>query len=478
MKTPPPLLASLVAALLFAMKTQAIDLQVAAEIDLGQTVEQFRAVPVSLGAEAPRAVCALYSADAEIDPFRKMFFFPKNTLKMVLFDETGRVHWTRDLGPGVVPGVWFAPVFAFDMNQDGVDEIFHVNNTDPGHPLDNDTYVLERIDPATGAATGAWPFPRPDPEQQLSKLFRHFIFAGFVREKPVLVAANGTYGRMHLRALNADMSVRWEKSIDPEADQGAAGSHMCAIVDIDGDGNDEVMWGERALRLDDGGQLFCADAGAWSDHSDIVQPVLNRKTGAWSLWTCRESRTGTPPRLAFFDGQGRRVWTDVEKGHMDTGWAAHLAAGEEPTVFAIRMTGKARDARGERRVGVEEFTYHAFSGKKRTMGFDLYTTIPVDLDGDGYHELVRGYFEGDGAVLDARGRVLGATGGHAAIVSKFTRHPGEQILTYSRDGKVRIYRDMTALDSPAARARYGHRFYLPNQKLTGVGYNYFNLGGL
>jgi hypothetical protein len=455
-----------------------IDLRVVAELDLGQPIEQFRAVPVRLGPNRPLAVCALYGSDAEIDPYRKMFFFPRSTLKLVLFDEDGTRLWTRDLGAALVPGVWFAPVFAFDMDGDGADEIYLVNNTDLEHPLDNDTHVLERLDARTGAATGRWPFPQPAPEQQLSKLFRHFIFAGYDHGVPVLVAANGTYGPMRLRAYHPDMSVRWEKTLLPASDRLAAGSHMCAIVDLDGDGRDEVMWGERAIRLGDGHQHFSADGTAWNDHSDIVQPVRNRHTGTWSLWTCREGAPAVSPRLAFFDAQGRRLWGDVDRGHMDTGWAAHLRRDEEPTVFAIRMKGKQRSAEGEKRTGVEEFAYRAFSGKRVELGFGLYTTIPVDLDGDGYHELVRGYFEGDGAVLDAAGREVGRTHGHAAIVSKFTRHPGEQILTYAREGRVRLYRDINALDTPEALARYRHRFYLPNQKLTGVGYNYFNLGGL
>lgn len=455
-----------------------INLQVHATIDLGQPVEQFRAVPVRMGAGQTEAVCALYGSDAEIDPFRKMFFFPKSTLRMVLFDINGRVLWNRDLGPGIIPGVWFAPIFAFDMDGDGIDEIYHVNTTSPGHPLDHDAYQLERIDPRTGKATGAWPFPQPRHEQQMSHLYRHFIFAGHVRGQPVLVAANGTYGPMRLRAYNPDMSTRWEVLLDSPADGGAAGTHMCAVVDLDGDRADEVMWGERALRLDDGTPLFAADAGAWMSHSDIVQPVLDRATGAWWLWTCREGAPQVSPRLVMFDGAGRRAWSDVARGHMDTGWAAHLAADRPPTVFSIRMRGKSRDARGERRVGVEEFAYEAFSGRRQEFPFQLYTTIPVDLDGDGCHELVRGYFEGDGAVLDAGGRVLGNVGGHVALASKFTGHPGEQLLVYNREGRVTIHRDAAAVDSPAALRRYAHPFYLPNQKLPGVGYNLFNLGGL
>jgi hypothetical protein len=48
-----------------------------------------------------------------------MFFFPKSTLRIRLFDEQGKTHWETDRGPGVVPGIWFCPMYAFDLNQDG-----------------------------------------------------------------------------------------------------------------------------------------------------------------------------------------------------------------------------------------------------------------------------------------------------------------------------------------------------------------------
>jgi hypothetical protein len=43
---------------------------------------------------------------------------------------------------------------------------------------------------------------------------------------------------------------------------------------------------------------------------------------------------------------------------------------------------------------------------------------------------------------------------------------------------MRIWFDRNAADTPAATARYQSRFYRTNQKLSGVGYNLFNLGGI
>ncbi|MBM4091231.1 MAG: hypothetical protein FJ276_17685 [Planctomycetes bacterium] len=55
---------------------------------------------------------------------------------------------------------------------------------------------------------------------------------------------------------------------------------------------------------------------------------------------------------------------------------------------------------------------------------------------------------------------------------------GEQFLSYSKDGKVRISADLTASDIPQAKARYRHPFYQVNEKQTGNVYNLFTLGGM
>jgi hypothetical protein len=207
-----------------------------------------------------------------------------------------------------------------------------------------------------------------------------------------------------------------------------------------------------------------------------VQPVLDWKTGQWYIHTCRES--GEAPRIVCFDQYGRRRWGDLETGHIDTGWAAHLGQDGEPIVLGVRITEKQRSAAGERRTGIEEFTYRPFTGEQIDLGFSVYTTIPIDLNGDGIHELVKGYFEGDGTVLDRSGRVLGNIDGLSAMASKFIDHPGEQILSYAHDGRVRIWVDRNAHDTDAAKRRYNHLFYRTNQRLTACGYNLFNLGGI
>jgi hypothetical protein len=450
------------------------DLHAVLEWNVGTTLGHCHAVPVSLGEK--RGIFLAYGEDAGVDPYVEMFFFPKHTVKLKVFTLDGAELWKKELGPGVIPGSWFLPFFPFDLDGDGVDEIWFVNNVDDEHPLSLRGRRLERLDARTGKTLGRWPWPDVDTNQSTSHTFRNFILGGHVQGRPVLITAQGTYGPMQIQAHNPDLSRRWEHKIERDT-PGARGSHMCPIVDINHDGSDEMLWGERCIELDTGKELFCGDRDSWRGHSDVVQPVLDRATNRWFLYTCRESG-GVAPRVALFDDAGRRVWSDLKQGHMDMGWVARLGDQGEPIALAIRIGSKSAGPKGFFRKGVEEFTYDALTGREHKLPFSVFSTLPVDLDGDGLHELVRGLAEGDGAVLDRGGKVVGQLGGHIALASKFLDRPGEQVLCYYPDGTLRIWADRNAQDSEAARARYAHPFYRANQRLTATGSNGINLGGL
>lgn len=455
--------------------SQTIDLKSVVEIDLQVKIGQFRAVPVNVSGK--KAICALYSEEAEVDPYIGMFFFPKNTLKIIMFDELGKILWRRDLGKGMVPGVWFSPIYSIDLNQDGNDEIYIINNQDPEHPLDYRKFVLEQINAASGEVTGQWKWKEPVPSQDMGRIYRNFIFGGYVKGKPVLITAQGTYGPMSIQAWDGNMKQLWEHNIPADA-KGCIGSHVTPVVDINNDGVDEILWGERCIEMEKGTELFCGDIDRWEGHSDIIEPVLDKQTNKWYFFTCRESFIKQSPRLVFYDQNGGIVWEDLDEGHMDTGWSARIGEDGSPVVLGVKIGEKIRAEGGEHRTKVTEYTYDALSGKRIKLGFDVYTTIPVDLNGDGIHELVKGYFEGDGTVIDNKGKIIGNVGGLVAMASKFTSREGEQILSYSKDGKVRIWADVNAKDSGTAKQRYKHPFYEVNRRQTGNGYNLFTLGGI
>jgi len=452
-------------------------------------IGQLRVVPVALPDED--ALLLVHSEDGNHDPAPNHFGFPEDTLTLTLLDVDGTVRWETDLGKGVVPGVWFCPVYPFDLDGNGAEEIWCLTTADPDHQFNTTAHRLTRVEAATGEISGRWDWPRYPPGRQSLK-FRNFILGGRVGDDPVLVTAQGTYADMSLQGWNADMSRRWSVEIpahDPDFFEpiggrdwtvetgqtapGARGSHMCPVLDIDDDGDDELLWGERLIELDTGEERWCADRDTWFGHSDVVQPTYDRERDAWTIFTCRESYTDVAPRVAAYDADGERLWGDVDEGHMHVGWTARLG----PDGDHVAMAGRNKQAAYEE---MDEFLWDAATGTPREVEYPVYSTVPVDLDGDGRHELVSRMFGREGRVVDRHGDHLGTLEGHVAHSqpSKLLDHPGEQVVTYTDGGRVRVWGDRDAEDSAAARERYAHPYYRKSQRLSAVGYNWRNLGGL
>jgi hypothetical protein len=446
------------------------------EVKLGSPAGQLRAAPVQLGAGSPRGFVVVYGPDFDVDPWHEMFFYAKGGLSVAVVTAEGGLLWKRELGRGIVPGMWFVPVLPFDLDGDGADELWFVNNLDEEHPLSLSGRRLERLDARTGKTTGQWPWTPPEGSQSISHTYRFFILGGMVKGAPVLVTAQGTYGNMALQAWNPDMKRRWERKIP--AGPGPRGSHMSPVIDLNGDGVEEILWGERLIEMDRGSEIFCADCDRYNGHSDVIQPFLDWATGRWRIYTCRESDPKATPRVITYDASGRRIWGQIEKGHIDMGWIANLGPAGRRTAMATRIQAKRLGPDGRFHDGNEEFAFDPDTGEPVKLPFSTYRTLPVDVDGDGRHELVRGSPGGDGEVLDGNGKTLARLGGTTALLSKFLDLPGEQILSYYPDGTLRVWADPNARDSEAAKKRYAHPFYRANQRLTSSGANFINLGGL
>ena len=157
-----------------------------------------------------------------------------------------------------------------------------------------------------------------------------------------------------------------------------------------------------------------------------------------------------------------------------------MGEGGRPVAMAVRIGQKTAGPRGFFRQGVDEFVFDALTGTPLALPFSVYGTIPVDLDGDGCHELVRarsGTTAG-GEVLDRNGRVHGHVEGRIVMASRFCEHPGEQVVAYTPDGVVRVLADRNAQDSNAARQRFDHPLYAANRRLSATGYNLHALCGI
>ncbi len=452
-----------------------INMEICMEMSLGSPSGQFKVMPVALGKGQPRGFAAFFSGCYDIDSSYDMFVFPSDALKAIVFTERGEILWKKEVG--IIPGAAFYNFYVLDLDRDGVDEIFFVNNSDPEHPFAFEKFVLERVDTLTGQTTGQWPWPcYGGYSQSLQHTFRNHIFGGMVGAQPVLVTAQGTYGDMFLQGWNPDLSLRWERTIT-KTDPGARGSHSFPVVDINQDGVDEVMWGERCISLATGQDVFLIEPN-WHGHSDNCQPVWDRGNGRWCVYINRESDEEIPPRVGLYDNHGNRIWVDVDWGHIHKGWVGRIGSQGELIATAARITGQTKDSVGRYYTGITEFTYDAMTGKPVKLPYSIFDTAPVDVNGDGFHEILRGVASGTTELLDRNGKVLANLGGKVAMNSKILDLPGEQVMCYYQSGMVRIWRDTNAADTPAARSRYSHPFYQRNQRARNIENNICMLGGI
>jgi len=132
------------------------------------------------------------------------------------------------------------------------------------------------------------------------------------------------------------------------------------------------------------------------------------------------------------------------------------------------------------RSGIAEFTYDALTGEAVKLPFATFETVPVDVNGDAIHELIRRTPDGRSELIDRRGEVLGDFGRNVrgVLACKLLARPGEQILSYNPEGQVYVWYDANAQDTPAAQARYNHPLYRANRRLGATGSNRCVLGGI
>ena len=430
------------------------------EFDLGIELGQVRSVPVSLGKDMPEAVLFVYSSQGNLDPWPELFNYPKDTLKMALYTLDGVRMWKRDLGNGVIPGVWYAPFISFDLDQDGVDEIWFVNNLNPNIPFSLNARVLERIDPLTGETTGQWTWPDNTIDDTMSHSYRFFITGGYVHDKG--------YGE--------GMEKRWDIKI-PYDDGGARSSHLCPVLDFNDDGVDELFWGERLISLEDGHEVFCGDKGKYLGHSDIVVPFEDIKTGKKYIYTCREDyEQEGEPRVVTYNEKGEREWTAVDSiGHMHNGWIANIGPDYRKVAMAMRITRRVID-NAIVDTEPEDFYFDAVTGEplESPLPFKGDEFMPVDFDGDGYHEFYGAGGAKKGCVVDREGKVQGFIGGDGVVRSgKIMQWPGELLMVYYQDeGKVRIWGDADAVESEYCKKRFAHSYHWRMQHFMGTGYNH------
>ncbi len=443
------------------------------EFDIGKEVDFFGACELNIEKDK-KGFLFVTSKEGNIDPCEATMKTTTERVELTMFDADGNKLWDKVMPKTVLPSTWITPFLAFDLNSDGSDEIWCMTNESPWY-FNHRDMKLQRIDSRTGENMEKIHFDAENTEwDRMGHAYRFMIGSGYANGEPILLKTQGIYKDIHIQAYNADLSLRWKKTIPVE--DGSCNSHTLTVLDINGDGIEEIFFGEHVLNIDTGEELFCFDGDRYHGHSDFVLPFMHE--GHMYVYTLRENGDYEGcPRVVMFDADdGHIVWEDiysdewghyVDDAHMHMGWIARLRDDYKKIAFAHRRRAKK---------GTQEFIiYDVMTGERLEYDFPrpLQIIRPIDLNGDGYTDF---FYSADGKVevYDDQKNLVAEIKGRAWTSGKFLDYEGEQMLVLCGN-KAQIWGDADAKDGEIMKMRYENGFLKKNVRKLGSGYNWLSI---
>lgn len=236
------------------------------------------------------------------------------TISAYLHD--GTYLWSRDLGPGIEPGIWYSPFVVCDFDGDGRAEV--ALKTAPAdtqrnarHRVDGGAEWLSVLDGMTGEelARVDWP-ERSWRLGDLNRQNRNQMGVAFLDGRtPCILAARGTYRAMLVDAWQfheGRLTRLWRWDGDEENPViRSQGAHSMVTADVDGDGRDEILLG--GCMLDDNGTLLWS-AGIGHPDKAYLADVDPSRPGL-EVFLCGEVRHDDGRGVCLVDAAtGRQIW--------------------------------------------------------------------------------------------------------------------------------------------------------------------------
>ncbi len=474
-----------------------VDGKAALVFDLGQPYKQARVVSGDLNGDGEPEFVVAYSAYQNVDPYESAWSKSEDTVKVAAFLPTGKRLWELDLGSGIEAGMDYQPMIVWDLDGDGRAEVILKTNKSQD-PLD---YSGERITVLDGMSghvkrEAKWPSPPWSPNRRrtgnLSDTAKgiwsdynndsrnYLAIAHLDGKDPYVIAARGTYKSQRIWALDKNLHRVWERNLglDHYSTEGfpnislgfwdrltkfwsmnnkmehlfsrfTTGSkvdqyrstHYLPVADIDGDGKEEILWGERCIG-ENGKELWAIkEKIPYPGHPDVVFPadILPSRKGK-EIFYAREGGVGKNEKIGMYlaDSQGNILWARWGYHHIDKGWVGKITADQEGLqCLGVDLVDKQESKSGPWKL-IEPLGF-LWNAEGKLLGnppASWYDSIPVDWDGDGVREIV---FTKDGKIQKYGGPVVEKLSAECLWGADLYGDHREEIVAAPGDGKIYIF---------------------------------------
>ena len=450
--------------------------------DLGQPYKQARVGTGDLNGDGEPEVVISYSAYRNVDPYKYAWSKSEDTVKVAAFLPTGDRLWTLDLGWGIEAGMNFQPMVVSDLNGDGRAEVILKTNKS-ADPLNQDGERITVLEGMSGKIIkeAKWPSLKGLGSDYNNDSRNYLAIAHLDGKDPYVIAVRGLYKVQRMWAYDKNLNRVWERNLgldhySPSGIWGRLvkfwniddkmkyllarfkknkvvdkyrGSHSLPVADINEDGKEEILWGERCIGENGKDLWSIKEKMPYQGHPDFVYPAkFIPSLKGKQIYYGREGWGEKKEKIGVYlvDDQGKILWANWGYHHIDRGWVGKIVAGQEGMQFlAIDITEKQWNTKGAKLIEPSGFLWDSAGNLIGNPPATWYFSFPVDWNGDGIREIC---IMENGAIQKYGAPPFEKLSANCLWGADLFGDHREEIVAAPGNGKIYIFYNMDKIDSP------------------------------
>ena len=456
--------------------------------DIQENYRQARVVTGDLTGDGELEVLIIYSKMNSVDPYVNAWQKSTDTYKVAAFRRDGQLLWKNDLGYGIEAGGTYSPVVVWDLDGDGKCEVILKTNKSQ-NPLDFNSEFLTILKGENGKIIRETKWPAPPSDNYNSNSRNYIAIAHLDGQNPSIIVGRGLYFKQVLCAYDINLNKLWErflgKEIEPRfgnkyidklwsffSNDKSRDSHSLPIADVDGNGTEEIFWGEHCITKDGDDLWKVKDGMPYYGHPDIVYPadIIPNLPGLETFY-CREGWSGKQePNIGFLlvDKSGKTIWAKWGLTHVDGGWADKVVPNlAEPQLFAFDIQKKVWKPGFGARLNTNQYLCNSKGEVLMHPDSSWVASFTVDWEGNGIKDIVTE----QGVMKRYNGQVIKSFQEGLLWAGDLYGDQREELVYAPCDGKVYIIFNTQGMNTIPMITKIADRRYRNDLSRTAMQFN-------